>query len=75
MKKLMTEWRQYLSEGEVKYSGILKVKPDPAILAEIKRRQRNLKDPAKSSFAKPLFVSSLPLVNGNAFSYFDFFFI
>jgi len=42
MKKLMTEWRKYLKEGEVKFSGILKAKPDPAIIAEIENRQKNL---------------------------------
>jgi len=53
----MTEWRQYLSEGEVKYSGILKVKPDPAIIAEIEKRQAGLPEEAVVLAAKDLHVT------------------
>jgi 2'-5' RNA ligase len=38
----MKEWREFLSESEVKYGGILKVKPDPAIIAQIKKMQETL---------------------------------
>tara|TARA_R110000824_G_scaffold14276_4_gene60924 strand:- start:1110 stop:1559 length:450 start_codon:yes stop_codon:yes gene_type:complete len=42
MKQLMKEWREFLSEGEIEYSGILKVEPDPAIIAQIKKMQETL---------------------------------
>ena len=42
MKKIMTDWRSFLIEGEVKYSGILKIKPDPAIIAQAVEMQKTL---------------------------------
>jgi hypothetical protein len=42
MKKLMTGWRSFLTENEVKYSGILKIKPDPAIIAQAVEMQKTL---------------------------------
>ena len=42
MKKLMTEWRNFLSEGSAEYSGILMIKPDPATIAQIKEIQDTL---------------------------------
>jgi len=35
MKLLFENWRQYLNEGEVKYSGILKLKPDQNIVQQL----------------------------------------
>ena len=57
MKKLITEWRRYLAEGEVKFSGILKAKPDSAIIAEIERRQKNLPEQAVLLANKDLHVT------------------
>ncbi len=57
MKKLLTEWRKYLTEGEVKFSGILKAKPDSAIIAEIERRQKNLPEQAILLANKDLHVT------------------
>jgi len=42
MKHLMREWRKFLSEGEVKYRGILMIKPDPAIIAQVQEMQDTL---------------------------------
>ena len=38
----MTGWRSFLTENEVKYSGILKIKPDPAIIAQAVEMQKTL---------------------------------
>jgi len=53
----MIEWRRFLLEGEVKFSGILKVKPDPAIIAELERRQKSLPEEAILLEAKHLHVT------------------
>ena len=42
MKKLMTEWRNFLSEGSAEYSGILMIKPDPATIAQAVEMQKTL---------------------------------
>ena len=39
MKKLLIEWRKFLSEGEVKYSGILKIKPSHIVISELEALQ------------------------------------
>lgn len=38
----MTEWRNFLLEGATEYSGILMIKPDPAIIAQIQEMQETL---------------------------------
>lgn len=53
----MTEWRNFLTEGEVKFSGILKAKPEPAIIAEIQRRQKELPEDAILLASKDLHVT------------------
>jgi hypothetical protein len=49
MKKLMTEWRKFLTEGTVKYSGkggILKIKPSHIIISELEALQAMLPEEA-----------------------------
>tara|TARA_R110000824_G_scaffold82445_2_gene206684 strand:+ start:1452 stop:1910 length:459 start_codon:yes stop_codon:yes gene_type:complete len=49
MKKLLTEWRKFLSEGTVKYSdkgGILKIKPSHIIISELEALQGPLPEEA-----------------------------
>ena len=53
MKKLLTEWRKFLAEGEVKYSGILKLKLDSAIIADIQRFQEDLKKDEEGAIMLP----------------------
>lgn len=42
MRKLMKEWRNFLSEEKVKLQGILMIKPDPAIIAQVQQMQETL---------------------------------
>jgi hypothetical protein len=53
MKKLLTEWRKFLAEGEVKYGGILKLKLDSAIIADIQRFQEDLKKDEEGAIMLP----------------------
>jgi hypothetical protein len=46
MKKLLNEWRQFLQEEEVRYDGILMLKPDPSDFSEIKIFQSMLPEEA-----------------------------
>tara|TARA_R110000824_G_scaffold170468_2_gene347860 strand:+ start:84 stop:533 length:450 start_codon:yes stop_codon:yes gene_type:complete len=39
VKKLLTEWRKFLAEGDVKYSGILKINPTPLVISELEALQ------------------------------------
>ena len=44
MRQILSEWRQFLSEAEAKYSGIIKIKPGPSSLEQIKFLQKQIKD-------------------------------
>ena len=57
MKKLLTEWRKFLAEGEVKYSGILKVKPTNIIISELEAFQAILPEEAVRLPEKALHVT------------------
>jgi len=46
MKKLMTEWRKFLIEGTVEYSGILKIKPSHIVASELEALQAMLPEEA-----------------------------
>jgi hypothetical protein len=46
MKKLMTEWRKFLIEGTVEYSGILKIKPSHIVVSELEALQAMLPEEA-----------------------------
>ena len=46
MKNLMTEWRNFLREGEANYSGILKIKPSPEVVSEVEAMQAMLPEEA-----------------------------
>ena len=42
MKVLMENWRGYLKEGQVTFAGILKIMPDPTVIAEAKQLQAQI---------------------------------
>ena len=42
MKVLMENWRGYLKEGQVTFTGILKIMPDPTVIAEAKQLQAQI---------------------------------
>jgi hypothetical protein len=44
MKKLLTEWRKYLNESEVKHSGIIKLKLNPDVTHKVLELQDSIKD-------------------------------
>ena len=44
MKKLLTEWRKYLNESEVKHSGIIKLKLNPDVTHKVLKLQDSIKD-------------------------------
>ena len=44
MKKLLTEWRNFLKEAEAKYSGILKVKLNPDLVQKVQGLQQKIGD-------------------------------
>jgi len=46
MKKVMTEWRKFLIEGTVEYSGILKIKPSHIVASELEALQAMLPEEA-----------------------------
>ena len=46
MKRLLTEWRKFLSEGIAEYSGILKVRPGHIVLSELEALQGTLPEEA-----------------------------
>ena len=45
MKSLISDWRQFLSESKVKYSGILKITPSASTLEQVRNLQDEIKDP------------------------------
>jgi hypothetical protein len=45
MKTLMMEWRHFLLEASVKYSGILKITPGSKTIKQVKKLQNQIKDP------------------------------
>ena len=57
MKKLLIEWRKFLSEGEVKYSGILKIKPSHIVISELEALQAMLPEEAVRLPAEDLHVT------------------
>ncbi len=57
MKKLLIEWRKFLSEGEVKYSGILKIKPSHIVISELEALQAMLPEEAVRLPAEYLHVT------------------
>lgn len=46
MKKILTEWRRFLTESGVRYSGILKIKPGHIITSELEALQARLPEEA-----------------------------
>jgi hypothetical protein len=46
MKQLFSNWRVFLKEGYVKYSGILKMRPDAETLAELEVLQNQVPEDA-----------------------------
>jgi len=44
MKHLLTEWRKYLNESEVKHSGIIKLKLNPDVTHKALELQDSIKD-------------------------------
>jgi hypothetical protein len=57
MKKLLSEWRRFLTESEVKYSGILKLKPRQIIISELEALQSMLPEEAVRLPTKDLHVT------------------
>lgn len=57
MKKLLTEWRKFLAEGDVKYSGILKINPTPLVISELEALQVILPEEAMRLSKKALHVT------------------
>ena len=46
MKKILNEWRRFLAEAKIKYTGILKIKPSPIIISELEALQALLPEEA-----------------------------
>jgi 2'-5' RNA ligase len=46
MKKILNEWRRFLTEGYINYSGILQIKPDAEVLGELETLQAMLPEEA-----------------------------
>jgi hypothetical protein len=57
MKKLLIEWRKFLSEVEVKYSGILKIKPGHIVISELEALQAMLPEEAVRLSTEDLHVT------------------
>jgi hypothetical protein len=57
MKKILTEWRKFLTEGEAKYDGILKIKPTPMVVSELEALQVILPEEAIRLPKKALHVT------------------
>jgi len=57
MKRLMTEWRKFLTEGEVKYNGILKIKPNHIVISELEALQAMLPEEAVRLPAEDLHIT------------------
>ena len=47
MKKILTEWRKFLAEDEIKLEGILTIKPSPIIISELEALQALLPEEAR----------------------------
>jgi len=46
MKNIFKTWRKFLTEGEIKYSGILKIDPTPIVASELEAIQHMLPEEA-----------------------------
>jgi hypothetical protein len=57
MKKLLTEWRKFLLEKNIIYSGILKLEPDNKALSELDAMQQMLPEEAIRLDLKDLHVT------------------
>ena len=57
MKKIMKNWRSFLTEGEAKYSGILMIKPRQDIIEQVKEMQKTLPSYAKNLNPEDLHVT------------------
>ena len=44
MKKLLTEWRKFLNESEVKHNGIIKLKLNPDVTRKVLELQDSIRD-------------------------------
>ncbi len=53
----MTEWRNFLRESEVKYSGILKIKPNQIAISELEALKAMLPEEANRLSEKDLHVT------------------
>ena len=57
MKNLMVEWRKFLTEEKVKYSGILKIEPSHIVVSELEALQAMLPEEAIRLPEKALHVT------------------